>query len=979
MPVLEFAAKSERFKDHFHGYKTDCLHWPGKSLPIPPYILGVWLGDGTSSQPQITSMDEEIIAEFEKYGAERGCFMRRRQKIGTRAYCLTLTAKWAMTRSTKGEHTNPMMVELSALGVLNNKHIPQDYLASSEAQRLELLAGLIDTDGSMNRNCYEFTNKNERLIREVKYVADTLGFKTNLRPRITKCNGKSFPSFRLSITGDVHRIPVRVPRKRCAPTAGTNRDWTKTRIDIEPAGVGEFFGFALDGDHLFLLEDGTVTHNSFNFALALIILATKRCLRILCVREFQTSIADSVHAILRGQITINGLSNFFKITERSIRCITTGSEFIFKGLHHNVDQIKSTEGIDICWIEEAHSVSEESLKYLIPTIRRDAPFGPFGRGSEIWISFNQHEDRDPVYKRFVGKHRPDSIVRAVTWENNPYFPGVLDAERKYMMEDDPDAYEWVWGMSCRRIGSEIIFQNKYVIEEFEAPKDARFFFGADWGFANDPTVLIRQYITTEEDGDHLWIDYEAFGYSVEIDETPALFCGDDKISPPRWSNPKGYKGIPGAQDWPIKGDSSRPETISYLSKRGVNVVAAEKWEGCVEDGIAHLKGFRKIHIHQRCKRLAQEARLYSYKVDRQTGDVLPVIVDKHNHGWDSCIREGELISTDRGHVPVEQVVAGDKVLTRDGYQRVTHAWKVSDNREIWSVTAGGQTLLATPDHRVFTANRGFVRVDALRYDDDLLVEASQCALKSRNTEAEHSGAIQTPSMSPRASIFDALSTVFQNSCTAMFGSQSAALFQTASTSITSTKIQRTIISEILSRLLLPIIPQRTCHGAMSGKSGIQSFLQKYDHSRRHGTPHQRGSRNIGRSALSLMLDLSRSISHAMSAAASLPQELSGTRIDFAPTPASQPIAENQEWTTKSAGVSCAGPHSRPTNTDTRNLVLARVQCVRDTQTTAAVFDLSVETNQEFFASGILVHNCRYALDGYIQHRGGLAVWERLGS
>ncbi len=380
---------------------------------------------------------------------------------------------------------------------------------------------------------------------------------------------------------------------------------------------------------------GRGSGKSFNFAQALITIAAQRQVRVLCVREFQTSIADSVHSILRSQISRLGLINFFKITDKSIRCITTGSEFIFKGLHHNVDQIKSTEGVDVCWVEEAHSVSEESWKYLIPTIRRDAPFGPFGKGSEIWISFNQHDDNDPTYERFVKKHLHNAFVVPVTWEDNPFFPRVLDDERLYMQNDDPDAYEWVWGLQCRHIGSSIIFSGKYQVEEFTPPEDVRWHHGADWGFANDPTVLTRSFITKEDDGEHLWIDDEVYKVGVEIDDIPAFFAGDDDVSPPRWQNPNRFPGIRTALKWPIKADGARPETISYVARRGITISAAEKWPGSVEDGVEHIKGFRKVHIHQRCKRTAQEARLYSYKTDAKTGEVLPVIVDKHNHCWDS--------------------------------------------------------------------------------------------------------------------------------------------------------------------------------------------------------------------------------------------------------------------------------------------------------------------------------------------------------
>jgi phage terminase large subunit len=156
------------------------------------------------------------------------------------------------------------------------------------------------------------------------------------------------------------------------------------------------------------------------------------------------------------------------------------------------------------------------------------------------------------------------------------------------------------------------------VESFETPHDItdfkRFYFGADFGFANDPSTLIRSFIRDE----CLWIDYEWFGYHVEIDDMS------------QW-----YTTVPGARLWPIKGDAARPETISYLRRQGFNIDAAEKWQGSVEDGIAHLKGFKRIVVHERCPRTAQEFRLYRYKTDPRTEDVLPIIIDQHNHAIDA--------------------------------------------------------------------------------------------------------------------------------------------------------------------------------------------------------------------------------------------------------------------------------------------------------------------------------------------------------
>jgi phage terminase large subunit len=344
---------------------------------------------------------------------------------------------------------------------------------------------------------------------------------------------------------------------------------------------------------------------SWSIARHLVIDAAKRRLRVLCAREFQSSIADSVHRLLTDQIWALGLQRRYNITQTSItsKC---GSQFLFKGLRKSIQEIKSTEGIDICWVEEAQSVTADSWDILIPTIRKE--------GSEIWISFNPGEEADPTYQRFVVKPPPGAVVRKIGFADNPWFPETLNKERLYLRSIDLDAYDHIWGGNPKTITDAVIFGKRSAVEAFETPADARFFFGADWGFANDPTTLIRSFIKDE----CLFIDQEVFGYGTEIDELPALF---DKI--------------PGSRDWPIKADASRPETISYMRRQGFSIGPADKWDGCVEDGITHLKGFKRIVIHERCKRTNEERRLYRYKVDAKTGDVLPVIVDRFNHSWDA--------------------------------------------------------------------------------------------------------------------------------------------------------------------------------------------------------------------------------------------------------------------------------------------------------------------------------------------------------
>lgn len=383
---------------------------------------------------------------------------------------------------------------------------------------------------------------------------------------------------------------------------------------------------------------------SWGFAQALIVQSMQAKHRILCTREFQNSIADSVHTVVRNRIAALGFEPFFDITQNSIRCRITGSEFIYKGLRRNINEIRSLEGVTRVWMEEGQSTSKESWLLLDPTIRAE--------GSEIWVSYNPVDDSDPTHQMFVvGKNKmPDALVVKVSYRDNPWFPAELERQRLYMKALDPDAYAWVWEGETRHISEAAIFRGRYVVEGFETPETVdRFFYGVDWGFANDPTVMIRCYIVNDE----LFIDQEAYAIGCEIDDLPALFAGGIAQK-----NGAVYAGVPGAREWPIKADNARPETISYLRRKGFNIDGAEKWQGCVEDGIAHLKAFKKIHVHERCVNTAQECRLYSYKIDQKTQEILPIVVDKFNHCIDSIRYSLDGYIQQRGGLGVWAKLAG---------------------------------------------------------------------------------------------------------------------------------------------------------------------------------------------------------------------------------------------------------------------------------------------------------------------------------
>ena len=190
---------------------------------------------------------------------------------------------------------------------------------------------------------------------------------------------------------------------------------------------------------------------SWGVAIALLLLGSKRKLRILCARELQKSIKDSVHRLLSDQIYSMGLQKFYTIQQSAIKGIN-GTEFYFEGLRHNSNQIKSYEGIDIVWIEEAATVSNSSWAYLIPTIRKD--------GSEIWITFNPELEEDPTYQRFVINTPPDSFKLFMNWDQNPWFPEVLKSEKDQLKLTDPDAYLNVWEGHCKVALEGAIYANE---------------------------------------------------------------------------------------------------------------------------------------------------------------------------------------------------------------------------------------------------------------------------------------------------------------------------------------------------------------------------------------------------------------------------------------------------------------------------------------------------------------------------------------
>lgn len=326
----------------------------------------------------------------------------------------------------------------------------------------------------------------------------------------------------------------------------------------------------------------------------------------ICLRETQKSLEFSVKKLLEFKISQMNAGDYFEIQDKKI-LTRKGGMIIFEGLqNHTADSIKSFEGFDRAWVEEAHSLSQRSLDILRPTIRK--------KGSQIWFSWNPDLNTDPVDNLLRCEVPPtDAVVVKMNYRDNPFLTKESIDELEYDQKRDPDKFAHIWLGEYRRNSEARVFKN-WRIEEFTAPAGTTFRLGADWGFANDPSVLIRCHL----DGKNMYIDYEAYMVGCEIDLLPELF---DRV--------------PDSRKWFITADSARPETISYMQKHGYpKINSAVKGPKSIEEGIEFLKSF-DIVVHPRCKHLIDELTLYSYKLDKLTGSILPILEDKDNHVIDA--------------------------------------------------------------------------------------------------------------------------------------------------------------------------------------------------------------------------------------------------------------------------------------------------------------------------------------------------------
>lgn len=341
--------------------------------------------------------------------------------------------------------------------------------------------------------------------------------------------------------------------------------------------------------------------------------------QILCGREFMNSLEDSsMEEVKQAIASYPFLNDYFEIGEKYIRTKNKLVWYTFCGLRTNLDSIKSKARILLAWVDEAESVSAMAWQKLTPTVREG--------DSEIYVSYNPEVEGSATDVRFRQKPSPNAKVVEINYTDNPWFPAVLEQERLDDQQLYDDAtYSWIWEGQYRQNSESQILADKYVIKEFEPTNEWDGpYFGIDWGFSQDPTAGVKMWIFEKR----LYVEYEAGKVGIENDHIASFMI----------------KRLPDIEKHTIRADSARPETISHVKSSGDKsdreslpmIQSVEKWAGSVEDGIAHLRSYVEIVIHPRCKEFISECRKYSYKVDKNTGDVMTVIIDKNNHYIDAA-------------------------------------------------------------------------------------------------------------------------------------------------------------------------------------------------------------------------------------------------------------------------------------------------------------------------------------------------------
>lgn len=630
IPILEFSAKSEKFKNSYYGAKSGSIPYKEQEVLIDPYLLGLWIGDGTGVFPRITNPEPEIKAWLEDYCERSGQRLSAKYRQGA----------WHMGIVSDGKiGGNQFLNNLRAYNLIGNKHIPQEYIANSEGNRLRLLAGLLDTDGCVGSSSYyDIIQKNEELAKSIKLIADTLGFRTHISPKRSKIGDKDCGIYyRVTISGDVWRIPCKVARRKIKKeNCYRHKSWRVSRLNIEPIGEGNWCGIMLNGNQRYLHADGTITHNSGKSYSASTFIerltfeyndALKVAHQILYTRYTMVSAAISVIPEVLEKIEAEGTEMYFKKTRTDITNRMTGATVMFRGINtssgNQTAKLKSIHGVTTFVVDEAEEwTSEEDFERIMLSIRQQ------GLQNRIIIIMNPADSNHWVFRRFIEKtHRIEyfdgvpvqiSTHPDVCHIHTTYLDNVENLSAEFlkevlaMKENNPERYAHIVMGRWVDVAEGAVFKHIGIVDKFpeQAKMVAR---GMDLGYAHDPTAIVRCGII----GNRLYIDELCYKTGMTANDIITELVDEEE---------RGEGGF-------VYSESADPRLVDEIALGGVIIYPVKKGAGSILAGIAKMQDY-EIFVTRRSVNAQSEFRNYVWAKDKD-GYYINEPEDHDNHVVDA--------------------------------------------------------------------------------------------------------------------------------------------------------------------------------------------------------------------------------------------------------------------------------------------------------------------------------------------------------
>lgn len=603
--VDDFRNQSLNFQKRYSGFKNTDIELPYKPVPIDPYYIGAWLGDGCSSRcNEITNIDKEIVDWFFEFAKSLGVEAKKIDKVTQRF----LTSTYSNGAEWKTEAIKSFVLNFRSLNILKNKHIPDEYIYNSKEVRLKILAGLIDTDGCVTgRNTYCITQKNRHIIEGVLEICRLTGFYTNgireTKAVMKRKDGSLYSTIVYGIEINHNNFDelnkyIKLPRKRIEKNC--NRDYFSTSISIQPIGKGEYFGFTLDNSPYFLLQDGTVVHNSSK-TYSNIQWLIKLCLDVPCtsvsiVRKTMPAIRRSVYRDFK-EIMINWGVWDDRHMNKSEFVYTFGNGSWIEFFSCENEQKMRGSKRAVLFVNEANELSfiEWQQLQMRTTLFSIIDYNP-SFSEEHWINQVNQEDRTYFF--------------ISTYKDNPFLEQKVIDEIESLQWKNKSLWQ-VYGLGQRAIVEGLVFPHIEIVDFVPREAYRHRFVGIDFGYEHDPTAIVEVSFWHKK------------MYIHELCYRTHMLTSDII---------RELKGIEWSPE--IISESADPRMVDEIYNAGLDIKPVHKFGGSIKAGITKMQEY-EICVTKDSTNIIKEYKNYTYRQDKE-GKWLNEPIDAYNHGIDAA-------------------------------------------------------------------------------------------------------------------------------------------------------------------------------------------------------------------------------------------------------------------------------------------------------------------------------------------------------